>query len=60
MRSVDKHPNIVGIVGHCMKDIERMMILTEYCSEGNLSDFLRFVMRDSILLPLMNSCNETF
>lgn len=43
MRSVDKHPNIVGIVGHCMKDIEKMMILTEYCSRGNLLDFLRFV-----------------
>ncbi|KAG4071503.1 hypothetical protein HA402_011657 [Bradysia odoriphaga] len=41
MRSVDKHPNIVGIVGHCMKDIEKMMILTEYCSRGNLLDFLR-------------------
>lgn len=41
MRSVDKHPNIVGIVGHCMKHIEKMMILTEYCSEGNLLDFLR-------------------
>ncbi len=43
MRSVDKHPNIVGIVGHFMKDIERMMILTEYCSRGNLLDFLRSV-----------------
>lgn len=43
MRSVDKHPNIVGIVGHCMKDIEKMMILTEYCSEGSLLDFLRCV-----------------
>lgn len=41
MRSVDKHPNIVGIIGHCMKDIERMMLLTEYCSEGNLLEFLR-------------------
>ncbi|KAJ6642246.1 Tyrosine-protein kinase receptor torso [Pseudolycoriella hygida] len=41
MRSVDRHPNIVGIVGHCMKNIERMMILTEYCSEGSLLKFLR-------------------
>lgn len=43
MKSVDKHPNIVGIVGHCMKNMERMMILTEYCSRGNLLDFLRLL-----------------
>ncbi|XP_037959349.1 tyrosine-protein kinase receptor torso-like [Teleopsis dalmanni] len=41
MKSVDKHPNIVGIIGHCTKCQNGMMLLTEYCSFGNLLDFLR-------------------
>ncbi|XP_073848893.1 tyrosine protein kinase receptor torso [Musca autumnalis] len=41
MKSVEKHPNIVGIIGHCTRFGEDMMLLTEYCSFGNLLDFLR-------------------
>ncbi|XP_055325409.1 tyrosine-protein kinase receptor torso-like isoform X2 [Sitodiplosis mosellana] len=40
MKSVGHHENIVGIVGHSTK-ISDMMLLTEYCSEGNLLDYLR-------------------
>lgn len=41
MKSVHKHPNIVCIVGHYTKNIFDVMLLTEYCSEGNLLEFLR-------------------
>lgn len=41
MKSVGKHENIVGIVGHVTKDYRDMMLLTEFCSEGNLLDYLR-------------------
>lgn len=41
MKSVGIHPNIVGIVGHCIKNLDEMMLLTEYCSNGNLLNFLR-------------------
>ncbi|XP_075167235.1 tyrosine protein kinase receptor torso [Haematobia irritans] len=41
MKSVEKHPNIVGIIGHCTRSSDTMMLLTEYCSLGNLLDFLR-------------------
>lgn len=42
MKSVVQHKNIVGIVGHSTKLFSKMMLLTEYCSEGNLLDYLRF------------------
>ncbi|XP_054739173.1 tyrosine-protein kinase receptor torso [Anastrepha obliqua] len=41
MKSVERHPNIVGIIGHCTKRYNEMILLTEYCSFGNLLDFLR-------------------
>uniref|UniRef100_A0A1I8NXG9 receptor protein-tyrosine kinase n=1 Tax=Stomoxys calcitrans TaxID=35570 RepID=A0A1I8NXG9_STOCA len=41
MKSVEKHPNIVGIIGHCTRSSNAMMLLTEYCRFGNLLDFLR-------------------
>ncbi|XP_055325419.1 tyrosine-protein kinase receptor torso-like isoform X2 [Sitodiplosis mosellana] len=41
MKSVGHHENIVGIVGHSTKLYNKMMLLTEYCSEGNLLDYLR-------------------
>ncbi|XP_011198952.3 tyrosine-protein kinase receptor torso [Bactrocera dorsalis] len=41
MKSVERHPNIVGIIGHCTKRYNEMLLLTEYCSFGNLLDFLR-------------------
>lgn len=41
MKSVQQHENIVGIVGHSTIDLDRMMLLTEFCSEGNLLDYLR-------------------
>ncbi|CAD7013119.1 unnamed protein product [Ceratitis capitata] len=40
MKSVEPHPNIVGIIGHCHKPSHQMLLLTEYCSFGNLLDFL--------------------
>ncbi|KAJ6637170.1 Tyrosine-protein kinase receptor torso [Pseudolycoriella hygida] len=46
MKSVPSHPNIVGIVGHCTKNIFELMLLTEYCSEGNLLDYLRNIYDD--------------
>ncbi|KAM7345614.1 tyrosine protein kinase receptor torso isoform 2-T2 [Cochliomyia hominivorax] len=41
MKSVEKHPNIVGIIGHCTRFSNEMMLVTEYCSFGNLLNFLR-------------------
>lgn len=43
MKSVGHHENIVGIVGHSTKLYNKMMLLTEYCNEGNLLDYLRYV-----------------
>lgn len=45
MKSVGHHENIVGIVGHSKlktKSFNKLMLLTEYCSEGNLLDYLRY------------------
>lgn len=43
MKSVGHHENIVGIIGHYTntKVPTKMMLLTEYCSKGNLLDYLR-------------------
>lgn len=41
MKSVGSHPNVVGIVGHFTARPNEMMLLTEYCSEGNLLNYLR-------------------
>ncbi|XP_053672146.1 tyrosine-protein kinase receptor torso [Anopheles nili] len=41
MKSVGTHPHIVSIVGHCTKNIRKMMLLTEYCGRGNLLNYLR-------------------
>ncbi|XP_055529972.1 tyrosine-protein kinase receptor torso-like [Wyeomyia smithii] len=41
MKSVGTHPNVVCIVGHYTQNINQMMLLTEYCSEGNLLNYLR-------------------
>lgn len=41
MKSVGKHKNIVEIVGHYTKSYRQLMLLTEYCSEGNLLNYLR-------------------
>lgn len=43
MKSVEKHPNIVSLIGHCTRGLKDMMLLTEYCSNGNLLEFLRLV-----------------
>ncbi|XP_037051902.1 tyrosine-protein kinase receptor torso-like [Bradysia coprophila] len=48
MKSVPTHPNIVGIVGHCTKNVFGLMLLTEYCSEGNLLNFLRNIFDDQL------------
>ncbi|XP_050089735.1 tyrosine-protein kinase receptor torso [Anopheles aquasalis] len=42
MKSVGTHPHIVSIVGHCTKNVRKMMLLTEYCGHGNLLNYLRF------------------
>lgn len=41
MKSVGAHPNVVCIVGHYTKNVNEMMLLTEYCSKGNLLNYLR-------------------
>ncbi|GAB0096452.1 Tyrosine-protein kinase receptor torso [Sergentomyia squamirostris] len=41
MKSVGVHANIVGLIGHCTKDIAKLMLLTEFCSKGNLLNYLR-------------------
>uniref|UniRef100_A0A182IWT4 receptor protein-tyrosine kinase n=1 Tax=Anopheles atroparvus TaxID=41427 RepID=A0A182IWT4_ANOAO len=41
MKSVGTHAHIVGIVGHCTKNVRKMMLLTEYCEQGNLLNYLR-------------------
>ncbi|XP_055920947.1 tyrosine-protein kinase receptor torso isoform X2 [Eupeodes corollae] len=41
MKSVGRHPNIVGIIGHYTRKCNEMLLLTEYCSFGNLLFFLR-------------------
>ncbi|XP_068686597.1 fibroblast growth factor receptor 2-like isoform X2 [Montipora foliosa] len=40
MKTMSPHPNIVGLVGCCTKSGEPFIIV-EYCSLGNLRDFLR-------------------
>ncbi|XP_068686600.1 fibroblast growth factor receptor 2-like [Montipora foliosa] len=40
MKTMAPHPNIVGLVGCCSKPGEPFIIV-EYCSLGNLRDFLR-------------------
>ncbi|XP_068734203.1 fibroblast growth factor receptor 2-like isoform X2 [Montipora capricornis] len=40
MKTMSPHPNIVGLVGCCTKSDEPFIIV-EYCSLGNLRDFLR-------------------
>lgn len=41
MKSVPKHPNIVGIIGHYTRNVREMMLVTEYCDRGNLLIFLQ-------------------
>ncbi|KAL1394532.1 hypothetical protein pipiens_003034 [Culex pipiens pipiens] len=41
MKSVGVHPNVVCLVGHYTKNINEMMLLTEYCGNGNLLNYLR-------------------
>ncbi|KAH8372645.1 hypothetical protein KR009_001911 [Drosophila setifemur] len=41
LKSVGKHPNIVGIVGYSTRYSNQMMLLIEYCSLGSLQNFLR-------------------
>ncbi|XP_001661192.2 tyrosine-protein kinase receptor torso [Aedes aegypti] len=43
MKSVGCHPNVVCIVGQYTRNVTKMMLLTEYCSGGNLLNFLRSV-----------------
>lgn len=62
MKSVGKHPNIVSIIGHCTSNIEELMLLTEFCDDGNLLDYLRgeftkqlnFYDRKKVLSPAMS------
>ncbi|XP_055631009.1 tyrosine-protein kinase receptor torso-like isoform X2 [Toxorhynchites rutilus septentrionalis] len=41
MKSVGPHPYVVCILGHYTKNVYEMMLITEYCSEGNLLNYLR-------------------
>lgn len=40
MKSVGHHQNILGIIGHKTNNFNKMMLVTEYCSEGNLHRYL--------------------
>uniref|UniRef100_A0A336MMX7 receptor protein-tyrosine kinase n=1 Tax=Culicoides sonorensis TaxID=179676 RepID=A0A336MMX7_CULSO len=41
MKSVGTHKNVVSILGHCTQNPKEMMLLIEYCGNGNLLNFLR-------------------
>lgn len=41
MKSLGRHENLVEIVGHSTTIPGNLMLLTEYCSEGNLLEYLR-------------------
>lgn len=41
MKSVGVHPNVICLLGHYTKNINEMMLLTEYCGKGNLLNYLR-------------------
>lgn len=62
MKTVEKHQNIVSIVGHSTSNVDKMMLLTEYCGQGSLYAYLvnfrlKYLMKtvDSNL-PTTNSC----
>jgi len=40
MKTIAPHPNIVGLVACCTKS-DQPFIIVEFCSQGNLKDFLR-------------------
>lgn len=40
MKTIAPHPNIVGLLGCCTKS-DKPLIIVEFCSMGNLRDFLR-------------------
>lgn len=40
MKSVKHHENILKIVGHSTKIKNKLMLITEYCDEGNLLQYL--------------------
>eukprot|EP00056_Hartaetosiga_gracilis_P002149 m.51198 g.51198 ORF g.51198 m.51198 type:complete len:379 (+) comp10932_c0_seq5:291-1427(+) len=40
MKGINAHPNIIGMIGHCMED-QPMMLLVELAEHGNLRDYLR-------------------
>ncbi|XP_011314507.1 tyrosine-protein kinase receptor torso isoform X2 [Fopius arisanus] len=51
MKSAGKHPNIVSLIGCCTSEI-KPMIVVEYCSKGDLQNYLRniwkTIMEDSL------------
>lgn len=53
MKSVGHHGNIVGIVGHSTNFFDKLMLLTEYCSNGNLLDYLRYSFYDAPFLLIL-------
>ena len=40
MKGIGAHPNVIGIIGHCLED-EPFILLLEVAENGNLRDFLR-------------------
>lgn len=52
MKSV-KHPNIVGLIGHSTAQNQQMMIIIEYCSKGNLLNYLRWKNRGGFTFNLI-------
>lgn len=45
MTLVGQHENVLRIIGHSTKLHNKLMLLTEYCSEGNLLDYLRHLRK---------------
>lgn len=57
-----KHENILKTIGHCTTDFRHLMLVTEYCSEGNLLNHLRRNKRSGAeSSPLDNViCNQFY
>ncbi|RZF43417.1 hypothetical protein LSTR_LSTR001678 [Laodelphax striatellus] len=40
MQTIGKHLNIVNLLGACTDNLKNLLVITEYCSYGNLHEFL--------------------
>ncbi|XP_062549794.1 tyrosine-protein kinase receptor torso-like [Armigeres subalbatus] len=58
MKSVGSHPNLLCIIGQHTKNATKMMLLTEYCSDGNLLNYLRSIWNN--ILKFRSSSSSVF